>query len=133
MKLICGTSSEWRQNILTKAGFTFEVVVADIDEKAIRHSDPYLMPKLIAKAKADAIFTMNKLESITGTILMTCDQITLFNDTEVREKPQSEIEARKFLRSYSNNYVSTGRAVFCVFIFTFSYYLILYTSSVFIV
>ena len=108
-KLICGTSSKWRQAILRKAGYELiSVVAADIDEKAIRDPDPLNMPVLIAHAKADAIIIEKKLNDIGEGVLMTCDQITLYNDTEVREKPETEEIARRFLRSYSGHKVSTG-------------------------
>ena len=38
MKIILGSGSKWRKIILEKAGYDFEVMTADIDEKAIRRS-----------------------------------------------------------------------------------------------
>lgn len=40
MKIILGSQSQWRQQILKEMGYEFEVMSADIDEKAIRHKDP---------------------------------------------------------------------------------------------
>jgi predicted house-cleaning NTP pyrophosphatase (Maf/HAM1 superfamily) len=40
MRLILGSSSKYRQQILRDMGFDFEVRVAGIDEKAIRYDVP---------------------------------------------------------------------------------------------
>ena len=84
-------------------------MIPDIDEKAIRHDDPYTLPVLIAKAKAEAI--IGRLDkNMSPFVLLTSDQIVLFGN-EIREKPVDENEAEKFLSSYSNQNVSTVSAV----------------------
>lgn len=104
-----GSSSANRQRVLSLAGWKFEVLVPDIDEKAYRNDDPYQLPAIIAKAKATAI-----LGRLSGNcepfILLTADQVVLFQD-EVREKPIDEKQAAYFLTSYSNQEVHTISAV----------------------
>ena len=39
MRLILGSASKFKQEELRNAGYDFEVLAADIDEKAIRHDD----------------------------------------------------------------------------------------------
>jgi septum formation protein len=89
-------------------------MVPGIDEKAIRTSDPKLLPALIAKAKAEAIFERLKADygadSTKSFILLTADQIVLYKG-EVREKPETREEAHSFLSSYSDDSVSTISAV----------------------
>ena len=109
LPLILGSSSKNRQVILNLARWVHTVLIPDIDEKAIRCDNPYLLPVLIAKAKAAAI--LGRL-NVTGDpfVLLTSDQIVLFG-SEIREKPTNEAEAIEFLSSYSNQEVSTISAV----------------------
>jgi septum formation protein len=70
-------------------------MAADIDEKAIRDPDPLKMTILIARAKAAALLP----KITTPSILICSDQVIRCNG-EIREKPESEEEARSFLESY---------------------------------
>lgn len=92
-------------------------------EKAIRCEDPRELPLLIAQAKADAVIkkiidahdaaekaSLEEAE-LEPFVLLTCDQIVLFNGSEVREKPESPEQAQQYLQSYSNGCVSTISAV----------------------
>ena len=109
LPLTLGSSSSSRQAILNCAGWEYDIMIPDIDEKAIRHDDPYTLPVLIAKAKAEAI--IGRLDkNMSPFVLLTSDQIVLFGN-EIREKPVDENEAEKFLSSYSNQNVSTISAV----------------------
>ena len=101
----------------------FEIMIPDIDEKAIRCDDPMRLPLIIAKAKAEAIWARLVASAASnhpaGTsnpvhkpfILITSDQIVYFHDEEVREKPTSSEEAERFLSSYSGRAVSTISAL----------------------
>jgi len=71
MKLILGSQSENRKTVLERAGYTFDVLVSGIDEKAIRHNDFYELPLLLAKAKAEALLPRIK----EPAFLITADQI----------------------------------------------------------
>ena len=44
MKIVLGSASKQRRTILERKGWSFEVMPADIDEKAIRHGDPLIAP-----------------------------------------------------------------------------------------
>lgn len=96
MKIILGSGSKWRKTILEKAGYDFEVMTADIDEKAIRLDDYEKLPILIARAKAEAL--LPKINE--PAILITSDQVVVC-DGELREKPVDENEAKIFMESYS--------------------------------
>lgn len=111
LPIVLGSSSINRHNILNLLGWNYKIMVPDIDEKSIRNDDPYLLPILIAKAKATAIFErLKEEECLDSFILLTADQIVLFGE-EIREKPVDEEEAVRFLTSYSNQKVSTLSAV----------------------
>ena len=73
-------------------GFTYEVVKADIDEKAIRQDDPRDLVLALARAKAAAI-----RERLGGSgdagLLITCDQVVV-HEGRILEKPEGEAEVR---------------------------------------
>ncbi|MFH1631500.1 MAG: Maf family protein [bacterium] len=98
MKLILGSSSKSRQQVLRDAGIEFDVLVADIDEKAIRDPDPAKLVIKLAHAKADAI--VDKIDE--PAILITSDQVVVWNG-EIREKPESAAEAREWLAKYHSH------------------------------
>ncbi|RLN13159.1 F-box protein [Panicum miliaceum] len=78
LKIILGSSSPPRPEILTDMGYNFTVMCADIDEKAIRKGKPEELVKALAEAKAEAIKL--KLHDDCGsnsyqtTLLITSDQ-----------------------------------------------------------
>ncbi|MBI4276601.1 Maf family protein [Candidatus Uhrbacteria bacterium] len=98
MKLILGSGSTWRQKVLRDAGYTFDVMTADIDEKAIRYEDPGRLVLAIARAKTAAI--LPKIQE--SALLVTSDQVIVWNGV-IREKPRDADEARAFLKSYAEH------------------------------
>ncbi|KAF6983623.1 hypothetical protein CFC21_001779 [Triticum aestivum] len=110
-KLILGSSSVARKNILNEMGFEFQVMTADIDERSIRREDPDELVMLLAEAKADAIMSRMNIsdyqkEGDQPTLLITSD-IVVVHEGIIREKPSSKEEARQFLKGYSGAHVST--------------------------
>lgn len=106
MKIILGSQSTGRRQMMEEMGLEFEVTVSGIDEKAIRFEDPSELVTALAKAKAAAL-----LDRISGpAILITSDQVAVC-EGEIREKPASEEEARRFLESYARFPVRTMTAV----------------------
>lgn len=100
MKLILGSASKYRKEILEKAGYVFDVLVSDIDEKLIKTEDPYQRPLVLARAKADALVVKVKEEAI----IITSDTI-IIAEGNLYEKPETEKEAREFLKKYSEGLV----------------------------
>jgi septum formation protein len=96
MKIILGSQSKGRKKVMEDMGMNFEVMPADIDEKAIRHDEPEMMVLAIAKAKAEAL----KAKIKEPALLITADTVVLWKD-EVREKPKDKEEATEFLRGYN--------------------------------
>jgi len=97
ISIILGSSSIWRRKILASLGYEFEVMSPDIDEKAIRDTDPKILTLKIARAKSEAL----KTQLTSHAILITSDQVIVCNG-EIREKPKNKDECRAFLRSYNN-------------------------------
>lgn len=95
MKIILGSKSAGRKKIMEEMGYEFNILVSDIDEKAIRFDDPKELTINIAKAKA--ISLQDKI--FEPAILITSDSVVVCNN-EILEKPQNEEEARKFLELY---------------------------------
>ena len=106
MNIILGSASKWRQQILKDAGVVFTCLNPDIDEKAIRHSNPEQLVLALANAKADALLP----KITTPSLLITADQVVAFKD-EIREKPETNEQARYYLKSYAEHYAETFTAV----------------------
>ncbi len=99
MKIILGSSSKYRKQVLLEHGIDVDSMSPDIDEKAIRTHDFYQLPLILARAKAEAL-----IPKITEpVILITSDQVVVCNG-DLHEKPQDETEARLFLKKYSEGY-----------------------------
>ncbi|MDO8452253.1 MAG: nucleoside triphosphate pyrophosphatase [bacterium] len=96
MRIILGSNSKQRRRILERMGYEFEVMAADIDEKAIRNDDPKELTMTLAKAKAEALIPKVK----DTALLIAADQVVLWNG-QILEKPENPEEARKFLHGYA--------------------------------
>jgi len=107
VRVILGSKSATRRQIASEMKIEHETMSADIDEKAIRFDDPGKLVEALAEAKAEAILKRlskeeKKTEEKKRTLLITCDQVVVF-DGKIREKPETEEEARMFMRSYKEN------------------------------
>jgi septum formation protein len=76
----------------------FEVIAPDIDEKAIRDSNPQLLTAKIAMAKWEAL----KGRVGDDAVVITADQVVVCRGI-IREKPESVALARLYLRSYQDD------------------------------
>jgi septum formation protein len=106
MKIVLGSQSQGRQTILRRMGYDFEVMAANIDERAIRFDDPKQLTLALAHAKADAILPKIK----EPALLITSDQVVLWQG-QIREKPTSPAEARSWLKSYVKHPAQTINSV----------------------
>ncbi|XP_047085864.1 7-methyl-GTP pyrophosphatase-like [Lolium rigidum] len=108
-KLILGSSSLARRQILSDMGYEFTVMCADIDEEAIRREKPEELVQALAEAKADAI-KLNLRDGCADrdsssdrpTFLITSDQVKVSKGM-IRERPRSADEAREFIKAYSGD------------------------------
>ncbi|EAN96881.1 hypothetical protein, conserved [Trypanosoma cruzi] len=113
--MVIGTSSRRRADILvehfTGAYKEFITISPEIDEKEWRSTDPFDLTKVIARAKLQAV--LEKLKDMHPApkhgVVVTFDQVVV-KDGEIREKPTSVEEAKKFIASYSNSSVRTVAA-----------------------
>lgn len=106
LKIILGSASKGRQNVLKRMGYDFDIMSADIDERSIRHDNPADLVLLIAQAKTNALLPNIKEPSI----LITSDQVILFNG-QIREKPINEKQAIEYLGTSHLHPIETIGAV----------------------
>ncbi|KAF6136289.1 hypothetical protein GIB67_042774 [Kingdonia uniflora] len=114
-KIILGSSSKARREILSEMGYEFTIVSADIDEKSIRKDKPEDLVMALAEAKAEAIIprlqtSENEEKDTEPTLLITADQVVVYEGI-VREKPSDKKEARQFIEGYSGGKASTVGSV----------------------
>ncbi|KAJ6916003.1 hypothetical protein NC652_018625 [Populus alba x Populus x berolinensis] len=125
-KIILGSSSLARRQILNEMGYEFTVVTADIDEKSIRKDNPEELVMALAEAKANAIIERLRIEGhveedaqatlscplfdIPCGVLSYCQVSLIFevvvSNGMVREKPNSKDEAREFIKGYSGGHAA---------------------------
>lgn len=106
MKIILGSQSSGRKQVLEKMGYQFEVMPADIDEKAIRFDDPVKLTLALANAKADTILPRIK----EPAILIASDQVVVCNGN-ILEKPENESEVSQYLKMYEKHPAETVTSV----------------------
>ena len=94
MKIILGSKSKSRRELISQLGYEAELMSADIDEKAIRSDDYSELPLLLARVKADALLP----KVAKDVLLVTCDQVVVWNGL-LREKPESVEQAREYLET----------------------------------
>lgn len=113
--LILGSQSSSRKAILNQLGVPFTVVVAGIDEQAIRRATPEELVLALARAKADAILARLRAPSSAAlpadtaqrpALLITADQVVV-HDGAIREKPRDSAQAVAFIRGYSGSSART--------------------------
>ncbi|MDP1836402.1 MAG: Maf family protein [Chlamydiales bacterium] len=81
MKLILASQSLIRRRALDLLGLKYEVLPADIDEKAIQDPDPLLRAKKLSEEKAKTIGKQKQ------GLIIASDAFLMFNETCL-EKPQ---------------------------------------------
>jgi septum formation protein len=102
MKVILGSASARRWQILKEMGYDFEIMAADLDERAIRDPNPEKLTMLLANAKADALLPKLKKDAI----LITSDLVVVFRN-KILEKPESKKEAYSVLNAYNREPIKT--------------------------
>lgn len=93
MRIILGSSSKSKKQVLLNAGYTFEVMVPSIDTKLYRNPDPYELANSLARAKAKSILQFLGDQS---AVIIVSDQLVLHMNL-VRDKPENYRQAYDFL------------------------------------
>ncbi|XP_057524926.1 uncharacterized protein LOC130804491 isoform X2 [Amaranthus tricolor] len=89
-KIILGSKSKARREIMAEMGYEFTILTADIDEKAIRKEKPEDLVMALAEAKADAI--ISKLQIADKQVNDTEPTLLIAADTEeaILPKPSND-------------------------------------------
>jgi septum formation protein len=105
-RIVLGSGSKYRQQLLREMGYEFEVVNPSIDEKSIRLAEPAALALALAHAKADAV-----IAGLHGPALVIAADQVVAHDGQIREKPASAEEARHFMRTGGESPSETVSAV----------------------
>ncbi len=96
MKLILGSQSKRRRELLSQIGLEYEILIPDADEKQITDSDPETKVIETARLKASVLTTDD------NSILLTCDTVVSHNQI-IYEKPATIEDARQMIRALSGS------------------------------
>jgi len=97
MRVILASESQSRRRALDILGLHYEVCPSAIDEKSIRDSDPAVLTKKLAEAKAWRI-----ANDFRDSIVVSGDAVVV-KDGKILEKPRSNDEAAEFLSELSGS------------------------------
>jgi len=105
--LILASASPRRRELLAQAGFTFEVITADVPEIRKPGEDPIRFVTRLAREKAEAVLAREDIPP--NALILGADTIVLL-DEEVLGKPQDAADAARMLRLLSgrSHQVITG-------------------------
>ena len=106
--LILASGSPRRRQLLSEAGFTFEVRTVDVEETYPETLRPQQVAEYLAKKKNEA----NRKIANIGEVIITSDT-TVVLENEVLGKPQDELEAKNMLQKLANQWheVISGVAI----------------------
>ncbi len=93
-RLILASGSAIRRRLLANAGFTFEVLPADIEEPLLEDLPPAELAAALALAKARHVSA-----SHPGAVVVGSDQVLVMPDGTVAGKPWDRAAARDQLRA----------------------------------
>lgn len=107
--IILASASPRRSELMTLAGFRFDVICADIDEIVPEKAMPQEVVMSLALQKAQAVAKDHRKSAVVGS-----DTVVAL-DGKILGKPHSESEAAEMLRSLSGRIhkVYTGVAIVC--------------------
>ena len=107
--IILASASPRRSELMTLAGFRFDVICADIDEIVPEKALPQEVVMSLALQKAQAVAKDHRKSAVVGS-----DTVVAL-DGKILGKPNSEKEAAEMLRSLSGRIhkVFTGVAIVC--------------------
>ncbi|MCL4208038.1 Maf family protein [Patescibacteria group bacterium] len=96
-RIILASGSKQRKLLFQTLGLEFEIIPADIDEKAVPYSDLKSRAANIARAKAELVAKNNP-----DAIVIAADTYCV-QDDKALEKPQDLEEAKKMVRLLSDS------------------------------
>lgn len=111
-RLILGSSSVYRRQLLERLGIPFEVISPDIDESAHPGEHPAALARRLAREKAQAIANQLPADK-QNALIIGSDQVAVVGD-QAYGKPGSHAKAVKQLQTLSGQTVVFETAL-CLF------------------
>jgi septum formation protein len=99
LKLLLGSNSPRRKQLLTDAGFTFETLSPDIDEEVPENLVHEMVPVVLSQQKAEKIIKMLHGKDYT---IITADTVVI-SKNQILNKPAAKEEATAMLQMLSGN------------------------------
>lgn len=99
MHLVLASASPRRAELLTAAGYAFEILVADVDETPADGESPHEYVRRLASEKAAA--TLARLKDIEESTVVLGADTTVVVDGEILGKPVDRADAERMLRLLS--------------------------------
>ncbi|MFN8437736.1 MAG: Maf family protein [Cytophagales bacterium] len=96
-KILLGSNSPRRKQLLSDAGFVFETMSPDIDEEVPEDLVLEMVPVVLSQQKAEKILTQVHQDTYT---IITADTVVI-NGKKIMNKPMSPAEAESMLKSLS--------------------------------
>jgi septum formation protein len=112
--LVLASASPRRRELLTQAGFSFEVRPAHIPEDPREGEDPIAYVTRLAREKAETVYReLNANGSPDGALIVLGADTTVTLDNHILGKPEDAADAARMLRMLSgrSHNVITGVAV----------------------
>src|SRR5215467_7483018 len=97
MKVVLASESLSRKRALDILGIPYEIFPSALDEKAIRDSDPAVLTRKLAEAKAWKVAS-----TVPDAVVVSGDAVVA-KDQQIMEKPRDKDEAEKFLHELSGS------------------------------
>ena len=98
-RLILASGSPRRRELLTQAGYIFDIEAADIDETPRANESPAAYVKRLAEEKARAVLA--KHAGYHGKLIVLGADTTVVADNEILAKPDDAADAKRMLRKLS--------------------------------
>ncbi len=112
--LVLASASPRRRELLTQAGYSFEVRPAHIPEDPREGEDPIAYVTRLAREKAEVVFReLSANGSADGALVVLGADTTVTLDNHILGKPEDAADATRMLRMLSgrSHHVITGVAV----------------------
>ncbi|HKM29862.1 MAG TPA: Maf family protein [Bacilli bacterium] len=106
MKIILGSKSPRRKELLKQMGFAFETYLQDVDEDIVDFSDPQDYVKKTALKKGKAI------SEVFPNDLVICADTIVVHDNRIREKPKTKAEAYQMIEELQDDFHYVHTAVY---------------------
>jgi septum formation protein len=106
-KLVLASGSPRRAEILQRAGWRHEVIVAGIDESVLPHEDPAVYVQRLARSKAEAV-----AQRLEAGLVLGADTTVVIAD-QILGQPVDDADARRMLELLNGKWheVLTGVAL----------------------